>query len=867
MGKQLRRIQYLFRRESEEAALAEEMAFHREMLAREHGGDRGAASRAMGNTTLAREEARGVWLVPWLESFWQDLVYGVRGMWKQKGFTAVAVAALAIAIGLNSGMFTVFNALALRPWPVKDPGRVVNVARLIHKGPEAGGMSGFGVMEWRYISEHTKAFRGLILSRNDERVEIGGQPQRLSWVSANYFSVLGNEMARGRGFLPEEDVPQAPQAVAVLNYLTWQNRYAGDPAIVGKTVRMDEIPFTIVGVAAEGFHGTDSNRADLWAPLSARRVLRPHDADVLPFLTNLNHCCSSMAGRLAPGYTREQGAAEVELLVSQVQGKREWDEGISIVATGTAMLQARSRRGKQPIIPALAAMFLAMTLVLLLACANVGNLLLARAAARSSEIAVRLSLGGSRLRLIRQLMVESLALAGLAAVAGLALAWDAPTAILAQIAPENAIAMNPDLLVCGYTAGLAALACLVFGLAPALHGTRGQIAGALKSQSRTGAARLPLRSVLLAAQVAISVVLLAAAGLLLRGLQRAQHQDPGFRMDGISIVRLELPAAAYDGKRSQTFTAELQDALSHGEGLAATAVASDAPMANSRSWTTARRAGEPENSGRMIQMHQVSAAYFDVLGIPIAAGRNFTRDDTSRRAVLLNQTAARRFFGEENAVGKAIASGDKTWDVVGVVKDAYTTDLSTIPPMLYWPVTGAFGVPQLLVADGGNAAVRERIASIVVQLEPKARLAFIPLAENLQSQLEPARIAAGVAGALGLLALGLASIGMSGVFAYAVRQRRREIGVRMALGARPIQVVRLVVASHLRALAWGLVAGLGGAFAVTRLLKSIMHGVTAFDPIAYAGVLALLAVAAAAASAVPARRAARVDPVTALRWE
>ena len=865
MGKLLRRVQYLYRRENEEAALAEEMEFHREMLAREHAGDRAATSRALGNVTLAREEARGVWLVPWLESFWQDLAYGLRGMWRQKGFTVIAVAALAIAIGLNSAVFTLFNALALRPWPVKDPARVVKVVRVVNRGAEAGAFNGFGVAEWRFIAEHTKAFSGLFLDRNDEKVEIGAQPLRLTWVTANFFSVLGNEMARGRGFLPEEDMPQAPQAVAVLNYLTWQ-KLGGDPAIVGKTVRIDEIPFTVVGVATEGFNGTDSARADVWAPLSARRVLRPHDADVLPFLTRLNHCCSSMAGRLAPGYTPAQGAAEVEMLVGQVQGKSEKEEGRSVSSLGTAMLQMAGGRSKKPFIPMLVTMFLAMTLVLLLACANVGNLLLARAAARSTEIAVRLSLGGSRVRLIRQLMVESFALAAMAAAAGLALAWNAPTAIMARMAPENGISMHADLLVCAYTAGLALVACLVFGLAPALHGTRGQIAGALKGLAQSGA-RLPLRSVLLSAQVAISVVLLAGAGLLVRGLQHAQHQDPGFRLDGVSIAKLEFPAAAYSGKRSQTFTAELQEALAHAEGLPATAIASDAPMANSRSWTSIRRPGEPESSERMVQMHQVSGGYFDVLGIPIVEGRNLTREDTARRLVLLNQTAARQFFAGASAVGKMIESSDQAWEVVGVVKDAYTTDLTTLPAMVYWPVTGAFGVPQLLIADGGNAAIRDRIATIVHQLEPRGRMTIMPLAENFQSQLEPARYAATLAGVLGLLALGLASIGMAGVFAYAVRQRTREIGVRLALGARPEQVVRLVLMSNVRALAWGLAAGLAGAFAVTRLLKSIMFGVSAFDPMAYAAVLAILIAAAAAASALPARRAARVNPVTALRWE
>jgi predicted permease len=375
-----------------------------------------------------------------------------------------------------------------------------------------------------------------------------------------------------------------------------------------------------------------------------------------------------------------------------------------------------------------------------------------------------------------------------------------------------------------------------------------------------------LRSVLLAAQVAISVVLLAAAGLMVRGLQRAQLQDPGFRINSVSIATLDLPAAAYSGARARLFASQLQETLSQAEGLSAYAVISDAPMARSRSFTTMRVTGQPEGSEKIVQFHEVTGGYFDVLGIPIVAGRSFTRDDSGRKVAMLNQTAARRFFGRENPVGKTIESNRKTWEIVGVAKDAYITDLAEIQPAMYWPMMGGFGVPELLTANASPDTV-QRITAMVTRLEPKARVTFKPLADNLASQLEPSRYAAMIAGALGLLALGLASIGMAGVFAYMVRQRTREIGVRMALGARPAQVVRLVLGSNLRALEWGLAVGLAGAFGSTRLLANMMYGVSPFDPLAYAGMFVLLVGAAALASALPARRAARVDPVTALRWE
>ncbi len=870
MTKLLRRIQYLFRRNRLEADLAEEMDFHRTLLARDFPGDRAAASRAWGNSTLAREDARTVWFGAWLGSFWRDLAYGVRGLWRERGFTAVALSALAIAIGLNTSLFTVFNAIALRPWAVKDPGRVVNVRRVERNGPMAGSFEGFGVAEWRYLADHSKAFTGLLLTRQGETVQSTAGPLHLTLVTGNYFGVLGVEMARGRGFVPEEDRPLAPEAVAVLSYAAWRNRFGGDPQIAGKTVRLDDIPFTVVGVAGDSFAGTEPVRVEIWAPMAARRVLRPHDANGLPFLTSLNFCCAPMAGRLAPGYTREQAAAELGLLASQLLATQPANQAhagepprqATVVVTGTAML-ATAGRNKDKVVPLLVAMFAAMTLVLLLACANAANLLLARASARRTEMAVRLSLGGSRARLVRQLLVESFALALGGAAVGLAIAWIAPAAIIARMVPENGMPMNPDWRVCLYTAGIAVLACLVFGLAPALQATQGGIAGALKREAPLSFARLPLRSVLLASQVAISVILLAGAGLLVRGLQHAQHQDPGFRIEGVSVATLELPAAQYDGKRSEIFNAQLEAALAE-PGMPAAAMASMAPMSNSRSWTTVRRVDEPAKRERLIQIYEVSGAYFQVLGIPVLAGRSFTTGDAGRQVVLLNETAARQLWPDQNGVGQTLASNDKTWEVVGVVKDVYCSGLDAINPTMYWPARS--GVPQLLLGDS-SAGAKERVAALVRHLDPKARTIFAPLRDNLNQQLTPARYAAELAGALGLLALGLASIGVSGVFAYMVRQRTREIGLRMALGAHPAQVVRMVLAANLRALGWGLAAGLAGAFAATRLLRSMMNGVSPFDPLAYAGVFFLLIAAAAAASALPARRAARVDPVTALRWE
>jgi macrolide transport system ATP-binding/permease protein len=862
MGKLWRRLNYLLRRDRMEAELTEEMDYHRSLAERELG-DPAAASRAMGNQTLAREEARGVWIVPWLQSIAGDLLYGFRSMRRQPGFTLVALVVLSTAIGLNTSLFTAFNALALRPWAVKDPGQVVSILRLIRTGPEAGGTNGFAITEYRDLVRTSKAFSGLIAMREGERVRVHHEPFSVTYVSGNYFSVLGAGMERGRGFLPDEDMVGAPQAVVVLDYQTWRNRFGANPAILGTTIQLDDVPFTVVGVAGSGFHGTHPARSDFWMPFPARLLLRPNDTGNLSFLTSPNHCCSAMAGRLAPGVTRKQAEAEMTLLVRQLAEKSNVFRDADVLVTGTALADAPSRNRTRAV-PIVGLLFLAITLVLLLACANVGNLLLARAAARRSEIAVRLALGGSRVRLIRQLLVESMALAGTAAVIGLLIAGLLPAYLADRISPGAGAALTPDVRVALYTMVLAVVACLAFGLAPALHGTRGDIAGALKSGTPLSA-RVSLRGLLLAAQVAISVMLLAGAGLLVRGLGRAQHVDPGFRMDGVTVVQLDLPASSYGGKRSIAFARQLQTSLESAVGLPPLGISMDVPMQNSRYWTSINLPGESDEKQRMVQFHEVTGGYFDVLRIPVVAGRNLVREDFNRKVVMVNQTAAKSLWPGQNPVGRFIESNGKTWELVGVAQDAFTTDLNAVNATVYFPLEGENDAPQVMVAGGPGAA--QQISAIVARIEPKARVRTLPLTDNFQLQLTPARYGAAVAGALGILALALASIGMSGVFAYVVRQRTREIGVRMALGARPAQVVRLVLASNLRALAIGAAAGLVGAVALSQVLVHQMSQVRPADPAAYGAVLLLLVIAAAAASVLPARRAAQVDPVRTLRWD
>jgi predicted permease len=847
MGKFLRRVRYFLGRDRMAADLEAEMAFHRAMLERD-----GAGPAVMGNVTLAREDARAVWIWPWLESFWQDARYGLRTLRAQAVFTLVALGALGCAIGINTSLFTFFNAMALRPWPVRDPGRVVSIFRVMRMG-----VAGYGNAEADYLAAHSRSMSGVIAIDNREDAKSAGRNLHLTYVSANYFQVLGVEPVIGRGFLEAEDRPAAAEPVAIISDALWRNQFAADRSYP-LHITLDEVPFTVVGVLPPEFTGTSPLRNDVWVPRSARKLLRPHDPSVDEYLNSAKICCVSVAGRLAPGVTRRQAETEVALLIDRLHAGNGMEQGTHALVTGTAWLDMPNKKGKAT--GGLLMLFLGVTLVLLLACANVGNLLLARAAARHQEIAIRLSLGGSRVRVVRQLLVESSLLAAAAAALGLAIAYILPTVLMARLGTDLNFHVTPDRTVLLYTAVIAVVSCLTFGLAPALHGTRGQIAAAIRA-ARPAAPHLPLRSVLLAVQVAISVLLLGGAGMMVRGLERAARIDPGFDYARASAVRIGLPAAQYAGERTKAFAALLVAQLDRAAGLPLCGIASDVPLGNSRTGTAV--IPSPGGEQQHVIYHEVSGGYFEALGIPIVAGRNFTAEDAGRPVALLNQTAARRFWPGENPVGKTLASNGRT--VVGVVKDAYTTDLNAIEPTLYQPISGR-GVPVLVVRDPSPGALG-RIEATVKQLEPRAELTFEPLSANFRQQIQPSIYGAAVAGFLGLLAMLLASVGMAGVFAYAVNQRKREIGVRMALGARPAQVIRLVLASSVRALVAGALTGFAGAAALSALLVRTLPGVNPSDPMAYAGVLAILAAAVALASAIPARRAAHIDPVRALRWE
>lgn len=871
----LRRLRARIRYRRFNADLAEEIEFHRAIKQRE--GERAGLTpaearlmshRDMGNVTLARETSRGVWIAPWLDGLSQDVRYAFRSLRRQPGFTLAACTALVLGIGLNTSLFTFFNAVALRPWSVADPGSVVT-AHYVHSSASGRSTGGFGIAEYRYLRDHARTFSGLIAWRpsgarlGHEEIE---RRTPFFFVSGNYFDVLGVRMMYGRGFLPDEDRVGSPQARAIISHRLWERHFAGDPAVIGRIFRIDDVPFTVVGVTPPAFDGTDPpNIQSFWLPLASVQLLSADPTWAFSFLTSPSHCCSRVAGRLAPGVTREQARAELEVLSRQF--RTQWkDHGRGsdpLVLSGTPLLAQPGVKAE--LVPILALMFTAVMLVLLLACANVGNLLLARALARGREFAIRLSLGASRRRVVRQLLTEGFMLSCCAGLIALLVAYVLPALIVrAAITDEVPSGIAPDARVLVFTFGIAALACLLFALAPALKVTQAAMETLVARREVTRTGRR-MRSALLAAQLALSVILLASAGLLVRGVQQAQTRDPGFQVDGVFVVSLAFPGRAYDQARGRAFVSELYTALNADDRFGSVALTNTVPLGSARNMTGFRLPGEDEKQSRMIQVESVSPEYFTVLSIPIVAGRHLDGTDRPGGAITINEAVARRYWPDASPIGEAIVFGDRRREIVGVVRNAHTTGLDAIEPVYYELTAG--GPSTRLLIRSHTSDPTPRVQAVVSALDNRVAVQARPLAGYRDRSLEGSRVMALTAGAVGLLALVLAAVGVFGVFSYVVHERTREIGIRMAIGARAPQVVRLVLGSTAWATLGGLACGFIASFVVSRFLTGQLYGVSRLDPAAYATVATVLIVAATLATWVPARRATRVDPATALRVE
>jgi predicted permease len=873
-----RRLWNVLYRRRWEAELEEEMAFHREMkeheLARQGASAKdapAAARRAMGNLTLMREEARYAVVPIWLDSVRRDLVYAARSLSAHSSFLLLAVPMLAIGLGLNVSFMTVFNALALRPWPVAQPDRVVRLEQASGQG-EGGRYYGFPLAARAYLERQSRTLAGIVAIRNGFEPldgDLAGKFTRIHFVSGNFFDALGVRVVQGRGFLPEEDRTGAPIAVAVLSHAVWEGRYAADPDIVGKTIRVSEVPTIVVGVVAEEFQGLEPGTSAIYMPMASLGLVRIDDTWATSFLSDSRACCATIYARMASGVTREEANAELDVLIPAFRASEKLPP-----------IQSRHRPGRvlglrliddpdqrREVTPFFTLMLLGFTLTTLLVCMTVGNLLLARASAREPEIATRLSLGASRGRVIRQLLTESLLLAVVGGGGALAVAAWLPAWAISRLSGGEVgdVYLPVDGAIAAYTLLLALGSCLVFGLTPAIHGTKTSLYAAGSLGAKADIRSLRFRNGVLAMQVALSVVLLSAASLTLRGVMEASRRGPGFRIDDVTAVTLALPASARDAKQLADNATRLQSLLADLPADANWACAGNVPLSSSFRFVNfsipGRQPGERLGAGVL----PISARYFEMLGIPFVAGRGFVEEDNSRDVVVINETMARKFWPEGNAVGNTFLTGKVSREIVGIVKDAELTSLGHVPPMFFEPV-GSNWAATILVKSLDEPLLA-RLRRLARDLDPGAQLRVEPLRGNLERELSPLRAGAKIAGTLGVFALVLASVGMVGVVGYLVQRRTREFGVRMALGATPTQIARLVAFAGGKAVFAGGALGLLGALAASRLLEGRLFGLSALDAPSYLGAMAVLVAATVLAGFAPVRRATRIQPSVSLRHE
>jgi predicted permease len=813
-----------------------------------------------------------------METLLQDVRYGFRMLAKNPGFTAVAVLSLALGIGGNATVFSWLEAVLLHPLSgVKNSSQLVDVETVMPDG--AYHTSSYP--DYKDYRDHNQVFSGMIgfeLVAVNLKLEKELQPQR-NWgliVTENYFDLLGVNAARGRTFHAEDAHGPNSDPCIVLSDGLWRRRFGADPKVVGKTVQINEHPFTVIGIAPRGFGGTIVGiAAEYFVPMLMQPQALPGEN-----LESRNPTFVHMMGRLKPGVTLEQARADMTTIARQLE--LQYPDTNKNVGTFVCPVWQAHYGLQAFLLPVLAFLMVVVILVLLIACANVANLLLARATVREKEIAIRAALGANRARLIRQLLAESLILAGVGGAAGILLTlWT--TNFLTVFMPPAHLPIGLPLGVDGrillFTLTLSICTGVIFGLAPALQVTRPSVNTSLKDGGRTassGAGQYRLRNLLVVTETILAVVLLAGAGLLVRSLRMATTSSPGFRPDHVLLTALDLRGNGYSDDKAAAFFEQLTDRLKTLPGVEGASLERYVPM-----WFTGRSYTIPELEGytpkpgerNLIDLNVVGPNYFSLMRIPIISGREFTPQDRldTPRVCVINQTMAQRFWPGQNPIGRHVGTWNHQWTIAGVVKDVKYHSLNEQPqPFLYFPFwQGTGGDANILIRTSGDPLkllpqVREQVRQLdsgVAVLESDS------VSDLLSVSLFAYRTAATLAAVLGGLGLLLAAIGIYGVLSYSVNQRSHEIGIRMALGAGPRDVLGLVVGQGMRLTLAGVGLGLIAALATMHLLGSLLYGVTANDPVTFAAVMVVLSAVALVACYIPARRAMAVDPMVALRHE
>jgi putative ABC transport system permease protein len=819
-----------------------------------------------------------------MTTLWQDVRYGFRMLVRNPGFTVIVVVILAVGIGANTAVFALLNELLFRPQPVKKPDELRAMVLLTRQGEYSGQIIPYPV--YLDYSELSHAFSELVAySPVNTRIRIGERRLEIQAqvVSGNFFSALAVRPTLGRSFLEAEDRVPMRDAVAILSDEFWRSRWDSDPHVIGRTVVIDDYiegprVFTIVGVAPRGFRGFDMSGPALWLPT----MMHAHFKKSQPVSFHV-------IGRLAAGVSSKQAVADLDVVTQRIfnkyQGERipgyeadppfRSDLRVQLSPAGRGLWGPF--RSPQSIWQATRLSLTVVGLVLLIACGNVANLLVARAVKRRKEFTVRLSLGASSLRLLRQLLTESLVLSLLACGVGLLFSKWSNDLLLAwkPAGAELLVATHLDVRVVAFALAVAVLTGLVFGLAPGWHVTKLDLNSALKEESRASAGRKgwwTLRNGLVVGQMAFSLLLLVCAGLCLRSFEKLQNVDPGFNLRNTINIPLNLDDTGYASSSAGSFYQSLMDRIAVLPGVTSVSFALSTPLAGG---STVELIGPPEIEGYAPHVGEklpldadwVGPEYFETVGIPIVRQPDATLQE---RATLLwiNEAFARRYWPGQNPIGKRIAS----MNVDGVVRDSRIDQLWKEPePHVYVQHARPFGMTRcsLITRTKGDAlavlaALRREILSVNAQLD----VSRIQTLEQIASQsLAGQRLTVVLLGTLALMALLLAGVGIYGVMSFVVSQRTREIGVRIALGARTYDVMSMVVGRAMMLALTGVILGLVAALVVMRTMTSLLFEVKATDPLTFAGVSLVLLGAALLACYLPARRAARVDPMVALRYE
>ena len=812
-----------------------------------------------------------------METFWRNLQYSLRTLRKRPGFTLTVVITLALGIGANATIFTWIKAVLLEPLPgIEQPERLVEVWGATRNN-SALSLSYLDYLDYR---DRNVVFSGLAAHQVQPlNLGRGGKPERV-WgavVSGNYFNVLGVKALIGRTFLPEEDRTPNSHPVAVIGYGLWQRDFGADPKVIGRTITLNEHDFTIIGVTPKEFGSPFAGIAlDAWTPVMMKDyVALPHFS-----LTDRGSRWLMVMGRLKPGVTVVQAQANIAAIARQLE--RTYRQTNDQMGAAVYLLSQSPFSLKRSMQSALAVLMAAVAIVLLIACANIANLLLARAASRRKEIAVRLALGSTRWRMLGQMLTESFVLASCGAAVGLTLAFWTARSLPAFLPPygiQVSFDTRPDVVVLAFTLGLTVITTVLFGLAPALQASKPDLVAALKDNAAAlgqGQRKFPLQHALVISQMALSTVALISAGLFVRSLREAYEADPGFDPHRVLLASFDPFLSGHDDNHGREFYRRLIERVRTLPGVQLVTLARRLPLTLSGiafanvvidGYTPAK------DEDMHLNYETVGPDYFRTMRIPLVQGRDFDERDNehARGVVIINETMARRYWTGGDALGRRIKL-DKSWlQIVGIAKDVKNRTLNeALQPFLYVPFLQDYRSNMILVA---RTVIEPKTMFHAVRAETAALDPKIPMfdaktfEQHIGLSLFLQRMAATILSIFGLLALSLAAVGVYGVMAYAVSQRTRELGIRISIGASRSDVLKLILGQGLTLSVVGLIGGLVTALVVTRFSAHLLYGVSSADPVTFTVIALLLLGVAVVSGYFPARRATRIDPVVALRME